>query len=59
MDNDIGLKVLYEPPSDAHGAIPTASVEYDSDTLLAQSILPTLTALPQHCRYPRNWRPSG
>ena len=50
-DDDIGPKVLYEPPPDAQGAMSTPSVEYDFDIRLRLSILSVLTFLLQHCRH--------
>ena len=56
-DDDIGLKVLYEPPPEARGASLTPSVEYDSRTHPRCFIPPTLTALLQHCGHPWDRRP--
>ena len=56
-DDNIGLKVLYEPPPEARGASPTPSVEYDSRTYLQYFIPPMLTALLQHRGHPWDRRP--
>ena len=55
--DDIGLKVLYEPPPDAQGASPTPSIKYDSRIHPRYFILATLTALLQHCCHPWDRRP--
>ncbi len=43
-DDDIGLKVLYKPHTDAQDADPAPSVDYDSRILLEKPVLPMLTA---------------
>lgn len=44
-DEDIGLKILYEAPSDAQDADSASLVEYESITSPLSSA-PSLTALP-------------
>ena len=55
-NDDIELKVIYEPPPDAQSASPTPSVEYDSRIHPRYFIPTTLTALLQHCCHPWNRR---
>ena len=43
-DDDIGIKVLYEPFPDAHDAGSAPSVEYDSSIFLEEPGLLALTA---------------
>ncbi len=57
IDEDIGLKILYEAPSDAHDADPASSVEYESITPPLSSA-PSLTALPQYRGSPWHRRAS-